>query len=880
MKSYTVLQENFMRIFSVLFVVLISATGLFAQRPVVSHDIGTGHLTISSTEFGNDYIITGTTNGNMITVHTGYQGTIKLSNVTMTASGTQSCITIRGLNNQSNLNPVTKVNIVLEGDNDIQYKGSNYCAIQVDQGAQIHISAIDPNDNASGILFANSSNYVRGTPFILDPSVPYPWPQSIYAGAGIGAPIGVVQGTATMVCPSGTACNSNTAGGNIIISSGTIFAHGGHGAGIGGGYQTYYDGLIIITGGDVQSYAQAHGAGIGSGCPCGSGVHTCFGPNSAIIVLPPAVIQAAGAANLSPYHFRYDTEYALAGMNNITYINDPNKTHITVFTQDTLPNADIYLDLTQMLDVVNIFNSLGISWDLTKVRVGRTDVTTGMFSFNAELQQATTFFTDASSINPATFGRPYMPVVRTITGTSASRDTIILPLIGMGISFTDYHSTPLELGYLPAEALTNAHCLKLSYNDPLPMSNITWTMQTGVDFAPLVFLASDSLSVISPPPTQLNDNDTIFIIFPIVQGKPIGNYSDVLLINGDYGATSLPGYIRVIGQQRVVFDDSYNNDYIRVTASPNSFTTTYPTANTVTLTLNIDHTGTNILYDPYDVVAMYLVTTIADYDLALAADPLYNSNWHSMNVPLVNNGSATTTVPFSSMPQGGVYYIHWYVESGGASAHSLDLVSPPATYGGFGPYILGAAATVTLSCSSLTVCAGSTLNLSACTPTVNLGGCTLMAPGSWTLNGVYYNPSSTVSTGQNGAVLAYIINTTSCGSFTSNTVTLTVTTPVTPAATITASGNNVCAGTSITYTVSNIANGGSSPTYRWMKGGTTIVGATGSSYSYEPENNDVITCEVTSSILCVSSNPVISNGITMVITPTVSPLINISATPG
>ena len=677
--------------FFLLFIGLVTTMTMSGQRPVVPHNIGTGNLIITSTEFGNDYIITGTTAIYTVTIQTGYQGTITLNNVTMTYTGTHSCIHILGQYNQSNLNPVTKVDLVLDGDNDIQYKGTNFCAIQVDQGAQIHISAIDPNDNTSGTLFANSSSYVKGTPFIVDPPSAYGWAQSTYAGAGIGAPIGnTAQGVTNMICePPGstTGCTTATAGGNIIISSGTVFAHGGHGAGIGGGYRTYYDGIIIITGGDVQSYAQAHGAGIGSGCPCGQGVDNCYAPNSTIIVLPPAHINAAGGPNRSPYHFMYETEFALAGMANITYLNDPNKTLITVFTQDTLPNANIYLDLTQMQDIVDIFDALGLGWyNLAKVRIGRTDATTGMLDFRAELQQNTTFFTDASSLNPVTFGRPYMPETRIITGNAANRDTIILLLLPTDISFIDYPSIPLEVGYTAPEAQQHAFHMKVSYHDAISLTNVSYVYQDGIDFSPLIFLASDSSTVISPP-TTLTDGMEFFIIFPLDVGKPLGVYSDVLLIDGVYGGVSLPGYIRRIGQQRVVFDDSYSNDYIRVTASPDQFITPYPTTNSTTLNLNIDHTGTSVLYDYLDVVAMYLVTPIADYNLALAANPLYSSGWQQLNVPLTNNGNETTIVDFSALLS-GTYYIHWYVESGVVYAHSLDVISPPALYGGFGPYII------------------------------------------------------------------------------------------------------------------------------------------------------------------------------------------------
>ena len=681
MNPFKILRKISLPKFSLLFSGLVAMMTLSAQRPVITHNIGTGSLTIASAQFGNDYIITGTTTANLVTVQTGYQGTITLRNLNIT-SNTQSCITIQGQYNQSNLNPVTKVNIVLDGDNNIQYTNALYCAIQVDQGAQIQISAIDPNDDASGSLFANSSPYVKGTPITLDPPAPYQWTQQPMGGAGIGAPQSVMQGTATINCdltkePYTSGCTSSTAGGNIIITSGTIFAHGGHGAGIGGGYQTYYDGIIIITGGKVQSYAEAHAAGIGSGCPCGAGVDNCYGPNSVIIVLPPAEIKAAGASNNSPYWWRYETAFALAGMANIIYLNDPAKPLNTVRTEDYEPNATIYLDLTQIPGLVSMFNTLGINLNLTKVKVGKTDAS-GLFTIHARIEQNVTFFTDASSTNPLHPGRPYMPVTTTIlTATN-----VVLPLLNINISLTDYPSTPLTEGYSATQARQNAQCTKIEYNDPLPMTGVTFSMQGGTNFSSLIFLASDSTTVI-PAPTTLTAGSVFYVIEPLNTGKTINIYHDVLQILGTYNAVALPGPIRRVIEQRVVLDDSQTNTYIKVTASPNQFEVKYPAANVVNLTLNINHTGLSFPYNSADVTAKYLITTEPNFDTVLAANPLYT--WSSLNIPAAEGVDQVTPVDFSSLPS-GTYYIHWYVVSGLVMAHSLTVINPPRLYGGFGPY--------------------------------------------------------------------------------------------------------------------------------------------------------------------------------------------------
>jgi len=121
-------------------------------------------------------------------------------------------------------------------------------------------------------------------------------------------------------------------------------------------------------------------------------------------------------------------------------------------------------------------------------------------------------------------------------------------------------------------------------------------------------------------------------------------------------------------------------------------------------------------------------------------------------------------------------------------------------------------------------------------------------------------------------VVSYHI-TPAVGSCTGSTVDYPVT--VTPGAavnvSVSASQNNVCAGTSITYTAIP-TNGGANPSYQWKVNGTNS-GTNSNTYTYPPANNDIVTCILTSSLLvCISNNPATSNAITM----TVNPLLPVS----
>jgi len=89
-------------------------------------------------------------------------------------------------------------------------------------------------------------------------------------------------------------------------------------------------------------------------------------------------------------------------------------------------------------------------------------------------------------------------------------------------------------------------------------------------------------------------------------------------------------------------------------------------------------------------------------------------------------------------------------------------------------------------------------------------------------------------------------------------------------------GSTICAGTGVTFTATPV-NGGASPSYQWFNNGTLITGQTNSTYSsYALANNDAITCEMTSNLLCSSGSPATSNSITITIT-TIS--TNATATP-
>jgi len=93
---------------------------------------------------------------------------------------------------------------------------------------------------------------------------------------------------------------------------------------------------------------------------------------------------------------------------------------------------------------------------------------------------------------------------------------------------------------------------------------------------------------------------------------------------------------------------------------------------------------------------------------------------------------------------------------------------------------------------------------------------------------------------------------------------------------IAASANNVCAGTSVTFTASPV-NGGANPSYQW-KVNSVNSGTNSPIFTYTPNNGDLVQCVLTSSnTVCTSNNPATSNTITMIVNPNLP--VSVSVTP-
>jgi uncharacterized protein (TIGR02145 family) len=113
------------------------------------------------------------------------------------------------------------------------------------------------------------------------------------------------------------------------------------------------------------------------------------------------------------------------------------------------------------------------------------------------------------------------------------------------------------------------------------------------------------------------------------------------------------------------------------------------------------------------------------------------------------------------------------------------------------------------------------------------------------------------------------------GATASNVVQVTVQVPSVVGVTISASANNICAGTSVTFTA-NPVNEGSSPSWQWKVNGISS-GTNSPVFTYTPVNGDQVICILTSSLTCTLNNPATSNSITIIVNPNLPVSVTVAA---
>ena len=137
---------------------------------------------------------------------------------------------------------------------------------------------------------------------------------------------------------------------------------------------------------------------------------------------------------------------------------------------------------------------------------------------------------------------------------------------------------------------------------------------------------------------------------------------------------------------------------------------------------------------------------------------------------------------------------------------------------------------------------------------------------------------STATNPMNGYKYRCVINGTCSPAVTSNVVTLTVLPLVQPDVVIATPSNDICAGQSITFTPTP-TDGGTAPVYEWRINSSLVT--TGNTFTTTSlGQGDIVTCRMTSNKQCAVPAQVISNPITMTVTPYSTASVNISSIVG
>ena len=184
--------------------------------------------------------------------------------------------------------------------------------------------------------------------------------------------------------------------------------------------------------------------------------------------------------------------------------------------------------------------------------------------------------------------------------------------------------------------------------------------------------------------------------------------------------------------------------------------------------------------------------------------------------------------------------------------------------------------TVTISADPLQLCAGEPVTLTA---TPSYGGTN--PAYQWNVNGINEGTNSPVYTyiPVNGDLVTCILASselcTSNNPATSNQLQMVVNPILSVSITISVLSNPFCPGSFVTFTATP-TNGGTSPSYQWKVNGVN-AGTNNPNFTYNPVNDDLVSCILTSSELCTSSNPASSITITMVENNTLPAGVSIAA---
>jgi hypothetical protein len=255
-----------------------------------------------------------------------------------------------------------------------------------------------------------------------------------------------------------------------------------------------------------------------------------------------------------------------------------------------------------------------------------------------------------------------------------------------------------------------------------------------------------------------------------------------------------------------------------------------------------------------------------------------NWSWVNVGTPDNDGGSATSWNDMSSMDGAAVMSTNgsnsttlafrWNDVNDGSTTNRVDWYSKSIT---------GAYTTIT---ASLTYVIGNGSGANSVWAYYQIDG------GSWTLFGSSVNQSTASGTFTSSSLsctssirikVEALTRNNNSAYVTIDNVQITACPVLVPSVSISETSNNICSGTSVTFTATP-TNGGTIPTYQWKLNGSN-VGINSTTFTNSGLiNSDIVSCVMTSNASCASPTTATSNSVTMTVTSNVTPLVSITGT--
>ena len=289
-----------------------------------------------------------------------------------------------------------------------------------------------------------------------------------------------------------------------------------------------------------------------------------------------------------------------------------------------------------------------------------------------------------------------------------------------------------------------------------------------------------------------------------------------------------------------------NGDQVSVilTSNASCVTTIKDTSNVITVSVNTGASASVNITTPITTICSGVGATFTATPVNGGATPSYQ--WQVNGVNAGNNSNTFTTSALNNNDQVKVIM-----------TSSLNCASPPNATSN----IITMTITPTPAANAgndIAICAGSSVQLQGS------GGTTyLWSPATGLSNPNIANPIATPL-----VTTAYILMVTNGGTCNAkDTILITVNPSVTPLVINSATSNNICSGTSVTFTATS-TNAGTTPTYQWQVNGVN-AGTNNSTFTTSTlANNAQVKVILTSSLTCALPATATSNVITMTVNAT------------